>query len=167
MISVAQVLKPKCSWPFFVLAALLSAGAARAAAAAAAQEPARKAAAAPLPARALWIFFSPAERELARELEIVREVLRKHPDVAVRPVFLTEDWAALKKPSRDFADTIKAAQALGLSLRLWDDEGLGMARDLGIGRLPAYAVVEPRDPAGVRRARVAYGYGVNVTELLR
>lgn len=165
MVHVAPFLKPKCSWPFFVLAAILAAGAARAAAAA--QDPVRKAAPASLPSRELWVFFSPSERELAAELRRLREVLRKHPEVAVRPVFLTEDWTALKKPSRDLAQTIDAVKELGLSLRLWDDEGLGMARDLGVARLPAYAAVDAADRSGVRRARVAHGYGVNVEELLR
>lgn len=73
----------------------------------------------------------------------------------------------MKWPSEDLADAIKAVGALGLTLRLWDDGGLALARELRIDRLPAYAVIDSPGPSGVRRVRTASGYEVKLGELLR
>lgn len=122
------------------------------------------------PQRELWLFFTPDTARLAADVRTLGEVLGRHSDLALRPALLSESTAFLKAPPVDLADTVKALAALpgpGLSLRLWDDEGLARARELGIDRFPAWALVDPPDRAGTRRARVAFGYGAKLEELLR
>lgn len=159
-----SVRRHRCLWPILLVGVLVAGGTG---AAVAAQDLLSRRLPADSPDPELWVFFSPEERRFSSELGRLAEVLRRHPELRVRPVFLTEDWAAVKKPSEDLADTIKAVQALGLTLRLWDDKGLAMARDLGITRLPAYAIVDPPAARGPRRVRLATGYGVKFEELVR
>lgn len=122
------------------------------------------------PSRELWLFFSPDEARLVPDLRAAGEFLARHPGISLRPALLAPDSGFLKKPPQDLADTVKALAALqgpGLSLRLWDDEGLACARSLGLSRFPAWALLDAPDSSGVRRARVALGYGPKFEELLR
>jgi hypothetical protein len=119
--------------------------------------------------RELWLFFSPAQSRLAPEIRALGEFLGRHPEIVVRPAFFVENAELLKKPSQDLADTLRALGALpgpGLSLRLWDDEGLARARALGVYRFPAWALIDEGDSRG-RRARVAIGYAPKLEELLK
>jgi hypothetical protein len=118
----------------------------------------------------LWLFFSPAEARLAPDLRTLGEFLKRHPEITLRPALLTPDTRFLKAPPAALADSVKvlaALQGAALSLRLWDDEGLARARELGIDCFPAWALVDPPDRTGLRRARVATGYGPKFEELLR
>lgn len=120
--------------------------------------------------RELWLFFSPSETRLAPEIRMLGDFLKRHPDIALRPALLAQDTAFVKAPPADLAESVKALAELpgpGLALRLWDDEGLARARDLGIDRFPAWALVDSADASGVRRARVATGYAPRLEELLR
>jgi hypothetical protein len=131
---------------------------------------ARRAPAQEAPRRELWLFFTPDAARLAPDVRGLGEVLGRHPDLSLRPTLLSESTAFLKAPTADLADTVKALSGLpgpGLSIRLWDDEGLARARELGIDRFPAWALVDPPDRTGLRRARVAFGFGVKLEELLR
>ncbi len=131
---------------------------------------ARRAAPQEAPRRELWLFFTPDAARLAADVRSLGEVLGRHPDLSLRPTLLSESTAFLKAPPADLADTVKALAALpgpGLSLRLWDDEGLARARELGIDRFPAWALVDAPDRTGLRRARVAFGYGAKLEELVR
>jgi hypothetical protein len=122
------------------------------------------------PARELWFFFSPAARPLIGEVRALAQVLARHPEVELRPVFLAEDWRVLKNPGEDLAQAIKELRALRGAeggIRVWDDEGLSLAREIGIARLPAYAVLEASARTGVRKAKVAVGHGAKIEELLR
>jgi len=122
------------------------------------------------PRRELWLFFTPDASHLAPDIRNLGEVLGRHPDLSLRPTLLSESTGFLKAPAADLADTVKALAALpgpGLSLRLWDDEGATQARELGIDRFPAWALVEAPDRTGLRRARVAFGYGAKLEELVR
>ena len=120
----------------------------------------------------LWFFFSPSEKGLAREVRSLRELLRDHRDLSLRPCLLVGDWRAIQKPTRDFADTIKELHSLigpGFSLRVWDAEGLALARRLRIGRLPAYALLARSGRTNLKRtdmAHVAFGRGADFKELL-
>jgi hypothetical protein len=118
----------------------------------------------------LWLFFSPAEARLAPDLHTFGEFLKRHPAITLRPTLLSPDAGFLRAPPADLADSVKALAALqgaALSLRLWDDEGLARARELGIDRFPAWALLDPPDRTGLRRARIAIGYGPKFEELLR
>jgi hypothetical protein len=122
------------------------------------------------PSRELWLFFSPEATRLASDLEKVGEVLARHPEIVFRPALLSADTSFVRKPREDLAQAVKALGALqrgGVSLRLWDDEGLARAKKLRITRFPAWALIDAPDPTGTRRARVALGYGPNFEELLR
>jgi hypothetical protein len=122
------------------------------------------------PSRELWLFFSPSEARLAPDLRAAGEFLARHPEIVIRPALLAPDTGFLKKPPQDLAQAVKALSAIqgsGLSLRLWDDEGLACARSLGLSRFPAWALLDAPDSRGVRRARVAVGYGPTFEELLR
>jgi len=120
--------------------------------------------------RTLWFFFAPSQTGLAKEAARIREILKAHPDLELRASVLVDDWSLIRKPPEDLAQALKDVASVvgpGFSLPLWDDEGLRMARDLGVDRLPAYALVEPARPGGQRRAHVAYGRGANLVELVR
>ena len=156
--------RPRAWWALFFLAILLPAGVA------VAQEIGRASARDSRPARELWLFFSPSVPGLAREFRTLQEALRRHPDVGVRPAFLSTEWEALRAPTAEAAELfreIRSLQGGDLSVALWDREALRMARTLGVDRLPAYAVLGPPDRSGRRTARVAQGLGVKFEGLLR
>lgn len=120
--------------------------------------------------RELWFFFSPSAKGLAREAQALGAFLTEHPEVVLRPCLLVKDWKDVAQPGSDLADTIAALRALSgslFSLPLWDEEGLRLARALGIERLPAYALLDAPEKSGPRKARLAYGKGANLQELAR
>lgn len=122
------------------------------------------------PRRELWLFFSPEPGPLAADLERLAGVLKKASGVVPRPVLLARDLGALRKPGKDLADVVRALQALqgeAFGLPVLDLEGLARAKELGVDHLPAYALIEPADSRGARRAAIAAGYGVKFEELLR
>lgn len=131
--------------------------------------PQDRGAAAP-PGPEFWIFFSPADGDFTKTLSEIQDLARSEPGVRVRPVFLVDDPALLKKPTEALAQNVKALRALlgqEFAMRVWDEDGLMAARRLGLERLPAIVRLE-RDQGGIpRRAHVAYGLRVNVKELCR
>src|SRR6478672_4215998 len=100
--------------------------------------------------RMVWVFFSPEAPEAARILEQVK-------GERVRTVLLVERYFGDREPAAPFLASIQAAG----EVRVVDEEGLEKARQLGIRRLPAVAVVRGG------RAHVATGTQVDVKELLR
>lgn len=98
----------------------------------------------------VWVFCSPDAPDAAR-------IFAQLKGERVRPVLLVERYFGDRAPSEGFLSTVQAAG----ELRAYDDEGLRKARELGIRRLPAVAVVRGG------RAHVASGAGVDVRELLR
>jgi len=117
------------------------------------------------PARVLWIFLSLAETDLRMDLEAVGRLKREAP-FAVRPCLLAEEFGAMKKVKQVHVDTLKALRDLvgeGFSLPVMDEEGLALARALGVERLPAYALVD----GASRRAHVVYGRGARLAEVFR
>ncbi len=120
--------------------------------------------------RTLWFFFAPSQRGLAKEVRRIGEVLRSHPEIGFRPCLVVDDWSLVRRPSQDFAETVKALRSLigpEFSLPLWDDEGLALARAIGVERVPAYALIETAPKGGTRRAHLAYGQGAKIEEILR
>jgi hypothetical protein len=100
--------------------------------------------------RTVWVFFSPESPEAARIFEQVK-------GERVRTVLLVERYFGEREPAAPFLATIQAAG----EVQVVDEEGLKKARELGIRRLPAVAVVRGG------HAHVAAGSGVDVRELLR
>jgi len=124
----------------------------------------------PAKTRTLWFFFAPSQKGLAEEAARLRDLLKAHPDLELRASVLVDDWSHIRKPCEELAHALKVLAAVvgpGFSLPLWDDEGLRMARELGVDRLPAYALVEHAPRGTGRHAHVAYGRGANLTELVR
>jgi hypothetical protein len=97
----------------------------------------------------VWVFFSPDGPDAA-------PIFRQLAGERVRPVLLAERYFGNREPSEAFLSTVQAAG----DVRAFDEEGLRMARRLGIRRVPAVAAV------GAGRAHVATGARVNVRELL-
>jgi hypothetical protein len=98
----------------------------------------------------IWVFCSPDAPDASR-------IFSQLKGERVRAVLLVERYFGDRAPSDAFLSTLQAAG----ELRAYDDEGLRKARELGIRRLPAVAVVRGG------RAHVASGAGVDVKELLR
>ncbi|MBV8879832.1 MAG: hypothetical protein JO332_07715 [Planctomycetaceae bacterium] len=98
----------------------------------------------------VWVFLSP-------EAPDATPIFRQLKGRRVRTVLLVERYFGDREPSEAFLATVQAAG----ELRPYDDEGLRMARRLGIRRVPAVAVVIGD------HAHVASGTGVQVGELLR
>jgi len=98
----------------------------------------------------VWVFFSPDSPDASRILEQTK-------GERVRTVLLVERYFGAREPAGPFLATIQAAG----EVRVVDEEGLRKARELGIRRLPAVAVVRGG------RAHVAAGSGADVRELLR
>jgi len=129
--------------------------------------------AAPKATHELWFFFGP-EQDLAQDVRAMREFLRRHPHVALRPCLLVEDFAAIERPAAQFTNTLKElrslatlADGLDLALRIVDDDGLLVARALGVEALPAYALIGPMDRQGSRAAHVGQGKGAKLEELVK
>jgi len=98
----------------------------------------------------VWVFVSPDAPEASRILEAAK-------GERVRSVLLVERYVGEREPAAAFLATVQAAG----ELRVVDEEGLRKARQLGVRRLPAVAVVRGG------RAHVATGTQVDVQELLR
>src|SRR5262245_40430089 len=98
----------------------------------------------------VWVFFSPDSPDAAR-------ILNDLKGERVRTVLLVERYFGEREPAAPFLASIQAAG----ELRVVDEEGLEKAKQLGIRRLPAVAVV--RDG----HVHVASGTQVDVKELLR
>jgi len=98
----------------------------------------------------VWVFFSPDSPDAARLFEQAK-------GERVRTVMLAERYFGEREPAAPFLATVQAAGEVSVV----DEEGLKKARELGIRRLPAVAVVRGG------RAHVAAGAGVDVKELLR
>src|SRR5574341_1071729 len=96
----------------------------------------------------VWVFFAPDSPEAAGILGQVK-------GERVRTVMLPERYFGAREPAAAFLATVQAAG----EVRVVDEEGLKKARELGIRRLPAVAVVRGG------RAHVAAGSGVEVKEL--
>ena len=99
---------------------------------------------------AVWVFVSPDSPDASRILESVK-------GERVRTVLLVERYVGEREPAAAFLGTVKAAG----ELRVVDEEGLRKARELGVRRLPAVAVVRGG------RAHRAAGAQVDVQELMR
>lgn len=116
----------------------------------------------------LWIFFSPGDADFTKTLSDVQGLVRSGTAVRLRPVFLVDDHSVLKNPSEALAQNVKGLRALigeEFAMRVWDDDGLAVARALRLERLPAMVLVD-RDRGGAPvKAHVAYGAGVNLKEL--
>jgi len=98
----------------------------------------------------VWVFFSPDSPEASRLLADLK-------GERVRTVLLTERYFGEREPAAAFLATIQAAG----EVRVVDEEGLRKAKELGIRRLPALAVVRGG------HAHVASGTQVDVKELLQ
>ncbi|HZE96952.1 MAG TPA: hypothetical protein VE981_07990 [Planctomycetota bacterium] len=98
----------------------------------------------------IWIFFSPDSPDASRIFEQVK-------GEKVRAVLLVERYFGDREPSEAFLATVQAAG----DVRPFDEDGLRMARKLGIRRLPAVAVVRGD------RVHVATGTKVDVKELMK
>jgi hypothetical protein len=99
---------------------------------------------------AVWVFVSPDSPDAGRILESAK-------GQRVRTVLLVERYFGQKEPAAAFLATVKAAG----ELRVVDEEGLRKAKQFGIRRLPAVAVVRGN------RVHVATGTQADVQELLR
>jgi hypothetical protein len=98
----------------------------------------------------VWVFFSPDAPDATA-------IFRQLEGRRVRAVLLVERYFGEREPSEAFLATVRAAG----EVRAYDEEGLRMARRLGIRRVPAVAVVDGD------HAHVASGTGVRVQELLK
>ena len=123
----------------------------------------------------LWFFFSTSQKGLEKEVARLRTFVKSFPEIAFRPCLLVEDFGAIKKPTTDFAATLRELGKLsgpGFYIPVWDAEGLRFAQTLGIRRVPAYALVTDAGRSGfsreetTHRAHVAIGRGVNLKELV-
>jgi hypothetical protein len=126
----------------------------------------------PVRPQTLWIFFGPTT-DLTRDLRELGAHRERHPHLVVRPCLLTDDFAALREPPEALARTVSELRFhTPLSpepdpgLRVLDEEGLALARQLGVGTLPAWALVDAPDARGMRRARLAEGHAPRLKELL-
>lgn len=98
----------------------------------------------------VWVFLSPDAPDAT-------PIFRQLKGRRVRTVLLVERYFGDRAPAEEFLASVQAAG----ELRPYDEEGLAMARRLGIRRVPAVAVVTGD------HAHVAAGTRVNVQELLR
>ena len=105
---------------------------------------------APAEETVVWVFFSPDTPDASKIfLDLKGE--------RVRTVLLVERYFGSREPSVAFQASLQAAG----EVRVVDEEGLRMAKQLRIRQLPAVAVLRGA------RAHVASGTLVNVKELLR
>ena len=116
------------------------------------------------PSRVLWMFFSLAETDLRGDIQAILRLKREGVSFAFRPCLLVEDFGALKKVKEVHVQNVKALRELAgdsFGLPILDEEGLGLARALGIERLPAFCLVD----SASRRAHVVYGRGARLSEV--
>lgn len=98
----------------------------------------------------VWVFLSPDSPDASKVLESLK-------GERVRAVLLVERYFGEREPAAPFLATVRASG----ELRVVDEEGLRMAKRLGVRRLPAVAVVRGD------RAHLASGTQVDAQELLR
>jgi hypothetical protein len=118
------------------------------------------------PARELWVFLSLAETDLRADFKAIHGLRQDGAAFTVRPCLLVEEFTALKKSKEVHVENVKALRELvgeGMRLPILDEEGLSMARALGVERVPAFCLVDPVS----RRAHVTYGRGARLSEVLR
>lgn len=116
----------------------------------------------------LAFFFSDSTKDLETASRTMRALRAKNPSLRIRPVFLVEDFESIAKPTDELAAAIRELKyAIGeeFSLRIYDEDGLALARDLKIDRMPAFAVIVTDGDR--RKAWVAYGARANLEELLK
>jgi len=113
-------------------------------------------------------FFSDSTKDIESASRALRALRAKHPSLRIRPVFLAEDFGSIVKPTDDLTAGIRELKyAVGeeFSLPLYDEDGLALARQLKIDRLPAFGVIVTNGDR--RKAYVAYGSRANLEELLK
>lgn len=115
------------------------------------------------PTRKLWAFFSESTGDLKSVAQALRAMRSKHPELVIRPSLLVEDFASIARPPESLAAGLR--EIPNLTLAIYDEEGLSLARELRLDRLPAFALVV--EDGGSRKAFVAYGSGANLLELAR
>ena len=98
----------------------------------------------------VWVFLSPDSPEASRIFESLK-------GERVRTVLLVERYFGEREPAAAFLQSVRAAG----ELRVVDEEGLRKAKELGVRRLPAVAVVSGG------RAHLGSGSRVDTKELLR
>lgn len=98
----------------------------------------------------VWVFLSPQSPDASPLFEQLR-------GERVRTVLLVDRYFGSGEPAAAFLNSVRAAG----ELQVVDEEGLAKAREFGIRRLPAVAVVREG------RVHVAGGTGADVKELLR
>lgn len=116
----------------------------------------------------LAFFFSDSTPDLEASARALGGLRTKHPSLRIRPVFLAQDFASIAKPSTEFALGIRELRVVmgqDFSVRVYDEEGLALARQLKLDRLPAYALI--LDKGKRQQAFVAYGTKTNLEELVR
>jgi hypothetical protein len=104
----------------------------------------------PAEERTVWVFVSP-------ECPAASAIYESVKGERVRTVLLVERYVGEREPAAAFLETVKAAG----ELQVVDEEGLRKARQLGVRRLPAVAVLRGG------RAHVASGARADAKELLR
>jgi len=116
----------------------------------------------------LAFFFSDSTRDLETSTRALRALRQSHPSLRIRAVFLAEDFSSLAKPSEEFARGIRELKYVvgqDFAVQVYDEDGLALARDLKLDRLPAFSVIATTGDR--RRAYVAYGARPNLEELVR
>lgn len=117
------------------------------------------------PSRELWVFLSTGEKDLETDLREILRWRREGVRFTVRPCLLVDDFRGLTMATRGMVETVKALRDLvgdGFSLPIVDEEGLALARALGIERLPAWVWVDRHS----RRAHLVYGRGARLSEVI-
>ncbi len=113
----------------------------------------------------IHLFFSPDAPPSQRIITQFRKHLSGRRDLRLRLTLLVRDFRLLEvEPSTDFQAAVKALRDLvgpEFGLLLYDEEGLELARKLGLARLPAVVVNRGR------RYHVAYGSDPDLEALLR
>jgi hypothetical protein len=112
----------------------------------------------------LHLFFSPEDPFSGRFLTRLSSLRKDHPKPEVSFHLLVRDFRNLSgTPSAAFqamVDTLKDSGGPEFGLALFDEEGVSLARRLGVSKLPAAAL----EQGG--RSHVAYGSDLNLEELL-
>jgi hypothetical protein len=113
----------------------------------------------------LRIFFSPEAPPSERTLARLRKIQTDHPGMRTDHHLLVDDFRDLSlTPSVGFQAAVKALRESGgpeFGLSIFDEEGLRLAANYGLSRLPAVVL----DRGG--RVHVAYGSDPDLEELLK
>jgi len=112
----------------------------------------------------LWVFVSLKDEDLRADFREIARLQKEGHAFRVRPSLLADDFALMKRATQVQMENIQALRELigkEFGLPVVDEEGLAQARALGIERVPAFALIDPK----TRRAHVAYGRGARLSEL--